>query len=93
MIEGAPAEARDFVEPWMSMAAAVLPRIPADASLEERLALCETEVVRLTLANLRTFPWVAEAVDQGRLALHGCRFGIANGVLERLGRDGFAPVT
>jgi carbonic anhydrase len=93
MIEGAPAEARDFVEPWMSMASAVLPRIPADAPLDERLAMGEAEVVRLTLANLMTFPWIAEAVDSRRLALHGCRFGIANGVLERLGPDGFAPVT
>ena len=31
----------------------------------------EAEVVRLSLANLRTFPWIAEAVAANRLALQG----------------------
>jgi carbonic anhydrase len=48
--------------------------------------------VRITLANLLTFPWVAEAVAAGRLSLHGGHFGVATGRLMRLGADGaFVP--
>jgi carbonic anhydrase len=39
-----------------------------------------------------TFPWVAEAVKEGRLALHGFRFDIHTGVLSRVEADGVRPV-
>ena len=61
-------------------------------SAADALDHCETEVVRLSLANLATFPWIAEAVAAGRLALHGFRFAIRTGVLERLEGDRFVPV-
>ena len=44
----------------------------------------ERDCVRLSLDNLMTFPFVAERVKAGTLALHGARFGIANGELELL---------
>ena len=44
----------------------------------------ERDCVRLSLDNLMTFPFVAERVAAGALALHGARFGIANGELEVL---------
>ena len=44
----------------------------------------EMEGVRVSLANLRTFPWVAERESQGRLKLHGAWFSIAEGVLYLL---------
>ncbi|MDP8994413.1 MAG: carbonic anhydrase [Pseudomonadota bacterium] len=54
----------------------------------------ELEGVRVSLGNLRTFPWVTERERDGRLALHGAFFSIAEGVLhvldEASGR--FAPV-
>ena len=53
-----------------------------------RLAEIEAGVVRLSLANLMTFPWVAEAVDAGRLALQGYIFDIHTGVLSRVLPDG-----
>jgi len=37
--------------------------------------------VRISLENLMTFPWVAEAVAEGRLTLHGAHFGVATGRL------------
>lgn len=92
MVEGAPEEARDFVEPWMAIAEPVLRQIPKDIQPADLLDHCETEVVRLSLANLATFPWIAEAVAAGRLELHGFRFAIRTGVLERLERDRFVPV-
>jgi len=53
----------------------------------------ELEGVRVSLANLRTFPFVAEREGDGRLALHGAYFSIAEGVLHVLDerRGDFAP--
>ena len=93
MVEGAPREARDFVEPWMTIAEPVLRELPAELDEHERMDRCELGVVKLSLANLMTFPWVREPVESGSLALYGFRFGVARGVLERLEGDRFVPVT
>jgi carbonic anhydrase len=92
MIEGAPEEARDFVAPWMAIAAPVLKDVPDSLPASERLSHCEAAVIRLSLANLITFPWIEEAVAAGRLQLAGFRFGIATGVLEVLEGDRLVPV-
>ena len=41
----------------------------------------EHEAVKVSLANLRTFPWIAEREQEGRLKLHGAHFSIAEGRL------------
>ena len=92
MVEGAPRGDLDFVEAWMGIAAPVLSARPAPADGNDRLGHYEKEVVRLSLANLATFPWVAEAVAAGRLQLLGFRFDIHTGVLTRLSGDAFVPV-
>lgn len=93
LVDGAPKQARDFVEPWMSIAEPALWRVtpPLDpAGLHD---LYETEVVKLSLENLRTFPWIAEGERDGRLALHAMRFDIRSGVLWRMSESGkFIPV-
>ena len=57
----------------------------------ERLALAS---IVQGLANLRTFPWIAEREQQGKLVLHGAYFGISTGTLRALdGVSGrFEPV-
>jgi carbonic anhydrase len=92
MLEGAPKEAKDFVEPWMELAAPALMALPGDVTGDEALHRCEEEVVKLSLANLLTFPWIREAVEAGRLDLEGFRFGIRSGVLTRLDGKRFVPV-
>jgi carbonic anhydrase len=92
MVEGMPDEARDFVEPWMAIAGPVLRELPGRLDADDRLDACETEVVRLSLANLQSFPWIAEAVATRRLQLHGFRFAIRTGVLEKLEGDRLVAV-
>jgi len=41
----------------------------------------EREAVKVSLANLRTFPWIAEREASGELKLHGAHFSIAEGRL------------
>ena len=54
----------------------------------------EHEAVKLSLANLRTFPWIAERESAGRLKLHGAHFSISEGRLYLLdeAEGSFRPV-
>jgi carbonic anhydrase len=54
----------------------------------------EREAVKVSLANLRTFPWIAAREEAGALKLHGAHFSIAEGrlyVLDEAEAD-FRPV-
>ena len=89
MVEGAPAEARDFVRPWVEMARSALRPVPAGGDV---LAQAEADVVRLSLSNLMTFPWIQDAVADGSLEIHGFRFDIHTGILACLDDGGFVAV-
>jgi carbonic anhydrase len=82
LMQGADETGQDFVAPWMRIAA------PARAEArrqggnpEQMLRCCEREAIRVSLANLRSFPWIREREDAGRLHLHGGCFDIAAGRL------------
>jgi carbonic anhydrase len=65
------------------------PEVDAEAFVE-----MELRAVQVSLANLRTFPWIAERERDGRLSLHGCHFSIADGKLYLLdeAENTFRPV-
>jgi AICAR transformylase/IMP cyclohydrolase PurH/carbonic anhydrase len=88
LLNGAPPEARDFLPSWMRIAADARRRVLECTPVEEAQEACELEAVRLSLANLRSFPWVAEAEAEGRLALHGAHFAVVTGRLMVLGAAG-----
>ena len=81
LLEGAPAEACEFMAPWMSIAEPARARAVLETSPERRQQVCEHEVVGVSLANLMTFPWIAERVASGELQLHGAWFAIYSGEL------------
>jgi carbonic anhydrase len=60
----------------------------------EKVALLEKEGVKTSIKNLRTFPFVAQLEDKGRLALHGAYFDIKSGTLSVLNhsRNEFYPL-
>ncbi len=83
----------DFATRWMALARAAASGPIATGTAEQKRRACEEAVVRLSLDNLLTFPWIAAAVDQKRLSLHGGYFDIGQGRLLVMGEDGeFAPV-
>ncbi len=47
----------------------------------------EREGIKVSLANLMTFPWVKSRVEAGKLKLHGALFAIEDGVLHILDED------
>ena len=92
LLEGPPENGADFLEPWMRIAESARNRALAYGPADKQTA-CEQEAIKLSLGNLMTFPWIAERVTGGRLALHGMSFDIATGELTVLESDGvFRPV-
>jgi carbonic anhydrase len=82
---------REFIDDWMSIADQA-----RDDSLqgEARLRHVEREVVKVSLNNLLTFPWVKSRVDDGRLQLHGWWFDLEAGdLLSYEAADGWKTAT
>ena len=93
LLEEPPDPSYEFITPWMSVAEPARLRALEVASPVERQKRCEYEVVKVSLANLMTFPWIAERVASGSLMLHGAWFDVRYGELMMLRQDGtFGPV-
>jgi carbonic anhydrase len=76
-----------FIADWIELLGEAREKVLAGqlGSLEEEaFRAMEMEGVKVSLGNLRSFPWVAEREEQGRLTLHGAYFSIAEGVLHLL---------
>jgi len=74
-----------FIARWMSMLDEARDRIVAEQGEgPEGIHALELESVRISLANLRTFPCIAARESAGKLRLRGTHFAIANGVLHVL---------
>ena len=80
-----------FIADWIEMLRDARDRVRA--SHGEDFRAMELEAVRVSLANLRTFPWVREREADGGLKLHGAYFAISDGVLHLLDEASgeFAP--
>lgn len=72
-----------FIDDWVSILSDAREKVLANGSDDPQRAL-ELETVRVSLANLRTFPFVREREERGELKLHGAFFAIADGVLHVL---------
>tara|TARA_R110002051_G_scaffold138145_1_gene210870 strand:+ start:2889 stop:3515 length:627 start_codon:yes stop_codon:yes gene_type:complete len=84
MLSGAPDNCQDFVAPWVAQGAETVRLATESIAPDEAERVAEEAVVRLSLKNLRTFPWIAEREAAGELELTGLHFGIADGVLRAL---------
>ena len=85
-----------FIADWVRMLEHASGQVRARHSQLDPAAFTEMEreAVKVSLANLRTFPWIAEREAAGRLKLHGAHFSIAEGrlyVLDEAEGD-FRPV-
>ncbi len=81
LIAGADDPALDFVAGWIGIAARARQAALACDDPVAAQEAAEREAIRISIANLMTFPWVAEAVAAGRLRLRGAHFGVATGRL------------
>lgn len=74
-----------FIAQWMELLEGPREAIAAvHGEGPEAALLLEEAGIRQSLANLRTFPFVAEREAAGKLSLHGCHFSIFRGELYLL---------
>ena len=95
--EARPLSSTDFVGTWIAglreLAAEVdAGDVPDGRSPEDRRLALEHRSVERSIDHLRTFPWIRHREAEGRLALEGAWFDIAQGELHALGPEGWAPV-
>jgi carbonic anhydrase len=83
-----------FIAHWVDMLDEARDRIVAQyGEGPEAVRALELETVRVSLANVRTFPGIVEREAAGTLTLRGAYFAIADGVLHVMQPDGsFAAV-
>jgi carbonic anhydrase len=84
-----------FITNWVRLLDEVRDPIAAEFGTQGRLAerAMELAAVKVSLANLRTFPIVREREKNGDLTLRGTFFAISDGVLHLLDEDSgeFSP--
>jgi carbonic anhydrase len=85
-----------FIADWVRLLDGAREQVMARHEAIDRDAFTdmEREAVQVSLGNLRTFPWIKQREDEGRLSLHGCHFSISDGQLYVLdeAEETFRPV-
>jgi carbonic anhydrase len=87
-------DSASFVGGWIELLRPGFERLPAGGTEAERLTALEKQAVLLSLENLMTYPWLADAVAAGTLELTGLWNDIGAGVVEAYApeTDTFAPL-
>ena len=83
-IDGSLVAGVPFIGNWIEL---LTPALQHSAHIQDhgaRHTAMERDCIRLSLANLMTFPFVSERLKSVQLKLNGARFGIADGKLELL---------
>lgn len=74
-----------FIANWMSLLDDAREKVVAEhGEGEEGLHALEREAVKVSIENLRTFPCIRTRERDGRIALHGAYFAVADGILHVL---------
>lgn len=94
--DGTPPGEGHFIADWVRMLDDARDKVRARHAELNREAFLdmEREAVKISLLNLRTFPWIAEREQAGKLKLHGAHFSISEGRLYILdeAEGSFRPV-
>ena len=79
----------DFLEKWMGLLGPAAETLAGTSLLTEteRQTALERISIRYSIANLRSFPFIAEQEESGRIGLHGAWFDIGLGELWVMDRE------
>ncbi|MES2338481.1 MAG: carbonic anhydrase [Pseudomonadota bacterium] len=82
-----------FVAEWIGLLDDARDKVAAEHGTgDDGQKALEQEGVRVSIANLKTFPFVQKGLDDGTLSIHGAVFSIADGKLRVLETsDTFVP--
>ncbi len=84
LVSGLYADSDSFIDRWVSIARPAHFRALAahpEADQDTLCKYCELEAIKISLENLRTFPFVAEAIRSRGMELVGAYFDIESGRL------------
>jgi carbonic anhydrase len=84
-----------FLPGWAALVSSALGRaLRATVPAEDRARLCAEELIRISIENLMTYPWVLDGAFDGSIALHGWYADYRKGVLNCFDpdSDSFQPV-
>lgn len=87
LAQGAGKPVGQFIGPWVDQLSPLSEALidqAVDVKPEHHQQALEHLSIKYSLDNLRTFPFVAEALKRGNLELHGAWFSIAEGELRWL---------
>ena len=76
----------NFIDSWVDIVREARDRVIASCTENPQREL-ELEAIKVSLHNLRSFPFIADREAAGLLKLHGAYFGIADGVLDVLDEE------
>jgi carbonic anhydrase len=68
-----------FIQPWVDMAKSAKQKVlehSATLSDAEKIQCCEKEAVRLSVENLKTYPWIQTKIAANELNLHAWYFDL-----------------
>jgi len=71
-----------YITAWMSIADEARKRVLSRSDLqtfEERAHACELQAIEISLANLETFPWIQQRIEQNKLQIHGWYYDMMSG--------------
>lgn len=83
-----------FVGRWLDILRPAFEKVADQPTPEAQADALERYSVRVSLANLLTFPFVVDAIDKGELTIHGVWNEIGDGLLEEYNpaTDDFRPI-
>ncbi|XP_022737025.1 carbonic anhydrase 2-like isoform X1 [Durio zibethinus] len=76
----------DFIDDWVKIGLPAKRKVLEEAydlPLEEQIKLCEKESVKNSMANLLTYPYVRNAVENGIMTLRGGYYDFVEGTFEQ----------
>ena len=84
-LNGAPIGQGGFIDDWMSLLDDARERVIAQhGEGDAAVRALEWEAVKVSIANLRTFPCVPVRERAGKLRIHGAYFAVSDGILHIL---------
>ncbi|XP_042449213.1 carbonic anhydrase 2-like [Zingiber officinale] len=75
----------EFIEDWVKVCLPAKEKVNeefASSSFPEQCTECEKAAVKISLENLKTYPFVKDAVEKGSLKLFGAYYDFVNGKFE-----------
>jgi carbonic anhydrase len=72
---------RDFINKWVDIAKPALKDVNFDDWPGHSQHEAEKKAILNSVANLKTFPWIKDAINNKKLSVHGWWFDMENGAL------------